>query len=62
APAPRQAALPQPAPRSAPKAPARSSAPRPGSVQHQQERAQGFTLDMNMGGPDSDDADFGFAA
>ncbi|QVM82738.1 methyl-accepting chemotaxis protein [Novosphingobium decolorationis] len=62
APAPRQAALPQPAPRSAPKAPARSSGPKPGSVQHQQSRAQGFTLDMNMGGPDSDDADFGFAA
>ncbi|WJS98116.1 MCP four helix bundle domain-containing protein [Novosphingobium humi] len=33
-------------------------APRPHSLAHQQERLRGFALDMDQGGPDSDDLDF----
>ena len=44
--------------------PARSSKPahKPNSVAHQQERVQGFALDLERGGVDSDDAHFGEAA
>jgi methyl-accepting chemotaxis protein len=37
-------------------------APRIGTVAHQQSLAQGFALDLNNGGPDSEDAAFGRAA
>ncbi|QCI99759.1 HAMP domain-containing methyl-accepting chemotaxis protein [Agrobacterium larrymoorei] len=49
APAPRQAARPA--------APARAAA-QDHSIRAQQARAKGFALDMSMGGPDADDADF----
>jgi methyl-accepting chemotaxis protein len=44
--------------------PARSSKPahKPNSVAHQQERVQGFALDLERGGVDADDAHFGEAA
>lgn len=42
-------------------APGRSR-PKPGSVADQQARAQGFALDLSMGGADGEDADFGQAA
>ncbi len=57
----------KPAKRSPAKAPAKAThAARPAapmrrpehSVQSQQARARGFALDLSMGGPDSDDADF----
>jgi methyl-accepting chemotaxis protein len=35
---------------------------KPNSVAHQQERAKGFALDLDRGGLDQDDADFGQAA
>ncbi len=41
----------------APQAP-RSSAASANNIKSQQARAKGFALDMSMGGPDSDDADF----
>ncbi|WP_294236070.1 CHASE3 domain-containing protein [uncultured Sphingomonas sp.] len=37
-------------------------APRAGSIADQQARARGFALDLNNGGPDGEDADFGEAA
>lgn len=56
---PRRAAAPRPA---LPKrAPSPSSA-KPGSIADQQARAQGFALDLSMGGADGEDADFGRAA
>ena len=45
-----------------PSAPARSGQAKPGSVADQQERAEGFALDMTTGGGDFDDFDFGRAA
>ena len=44
--------------------PARSSKPahKPNSVAHQQERVQGFALDLERGGVNADDAHFGEAA
>ncbi|WP_017669964.1 methyl-accepting chemotaxis protein [Blastomonas sp. AAP53] len=46
------------------KTPSSAAAPRakPNSVAHQQERAKGFALDLDRGGVDQDDADFGQAA
>lgn len=38
------------------------SKPKPHSVAHQQERVKGFALDLERGGVDEDDADFGEAA
>ncbi len=55
APARTGAYAPRPAAKSA--APARRSA-QDHSLQAQQARAKGFALDMSMGGPDDDDADF----
>ncbi len=60
----------RPAVKAAPKRPASkakapsAAAPRakPNSVAHQQERAKGFALDLDRGGVDQDDADFGQAA
>lgn len=40
----------------------RQSEAKPNSVSHQQERAQGFALDMTTGGDDFEDFDFGRAA
>ncbi len=50
--------------RRAPAAPARSvrAKTRPGSITDQQARAQGFALDLAMGGADGEDVDFGRAA
>lgn len=45
-----------------PSAPARTAQAKPGSVADQQERAEGFALDMTTGGGDFDDFDFGRAA
>ena len=42
--------------------PAAKPTPRTGTVAHQQALAQGFALDLNNGGPDSEDAAFGRAA
>ena len=44
------------------RAPVMKPAPRTGTVAHQQSLAQGFALDLNKGGPDSEDAAFGRAA
>jgi len=56
----------QPAARAKAKPPAKRAvakpAPRIGTVAHQQSLAQGFALDLNNGGPDSEDAAFGRAA
>ena len=46
----------------APKAAAKKSAPKANSVADQQARARGFALDLNTGGPDGEDAEFGRAA
>ncbi|GAA4217745.1 methyl-accepting chemotaxis protein [Sphingomonas endophytica] len=50
--------------RAAPPAPARKVRPvtRGSSVADQQARVRGFALDLNTGGPDGEDADFGRAA
>ena len=50
--------------RAAPPAPARKGrlATRGSSVADQQARVRGFALDLNTGGPDGEDADFGRAA
>ncbi len=50
--------------RRAPAAPVRSvrAKTKPGSIADQQARAQGFALDLAMGGADGEDADFGRAA
>jgi methyl-accepting chemotaxis protein len=52
------------APKRATKPAAKPSAskPKPQSVAHQQERVKGFALDLERGGVDDDDADFGQAA
>ncbi|MCY1672578.1 methyl-accepting chemotaxis protein [Novosphingobium sp. SL115] len=41
---------------------AKPKASRSGSIADQQARVQGFALDLSMGGPDDEDADFGKAA
>ncbi|MCY1672579.1 methyl-accepting chemotaxis protein [Novosphingobium sp. SL115] len=41
---------------------AKVAAPRSSSVADQQARVQGFALDLSIGGPDDEDADFGRAA
>ena len=46
----------------APKAAAKKPAPKANSVADQQARARGFALDLNTGGPDGEDAEFGRAA
>jgi hypothetical protein len=60
----RSTGLRAPLPRSKakPKAVAATPASRPGSVADQQARARGFALDLNAGGPDGEDAEFGRAA
>ncbi len=59
----------RPAVKTAPRRPAGKAKPapaaargKPNSVAHQQERAKGFALDLDRGGLDQDDADFGQAA
>jgi methyl-accepting chemotaxis protein len=51
----------KPAPRAA-KGASAGRAVKPNSVEHQQERANGFALDLTNGGADQDDIDFGRAA
>jgi methyl-accepting chemotaxis protein len=53
----------KPAARTAmPKAAGKKPAPKANSVADQQARARGFALDLNTGGPDGEDAEFGRAA
>ena len=49
-------------PAAAPKAAPKKRPVRPNSVIDQQNRARGFALDLDSGGPDGEDADFGRAA
>jgi methyl-accepting chemotaxis protein len=56
----------RPAAKATPKRPAQKAKsapkPKPNSVSHQQARVKGFALDLDRGGMDQDDADFGAAA
>jgi methyl-accepting chemotaxis protein len=56
----------RPAAKATPKRPAQKAKsapkPKPNSVSHQQARVKGFALDLDRGGMDQDDADFGQAA
>ena len=65
----RRAVTPVSAPAPTPRRPAikgtrmaRLSKPKPGSIVDQQSRVRGFALDLNNGGPDAEDAEFGRAA
>ncbi|WP_339347355.1 methyl-accepting chemotaxis protein [uncultured Sphingomonas sp.] len=61
--APARSAARKPAARTAaPKAAGKKPAPKANSVADQQARARGFALDLNTGGPDGEDAEFGRAA